>query len=92
MTHDKEWLECKLEEQERIKDQLAKEQRLYSLHAKHLEPEHNGEFVAISFDGELVVGKRDGEVLKRAVDTFGRGNFTMARVGHEVMHEWISLW
>ena len=80
------------EEQERIKDQLAKEKRLYSLHAKHLEPEHNGEFVAISFDGELVVGKRDGEVLKRAVDTFGRGNFAMARVGHEVMHEWVSLW
>ena len=80
------------EEQGRIKDQLAKERRLYNLYAKHLEPEHNGEFVAISSDGELIVGKRDGEVLKRAVDTFGHGNFTMARVGHDVMHEWVTLW
>ena len=77
MTHDQEWIERKLEEQERIKVQLAKERRLYSLHAKHLEPEHNGEFVAISLDGELIVGKRDGEVLSRAVDTFGPGNFVM---------------
>ncbi len=92
MTQDQEWLERKLREQERFKGQLAKERRLYNLHAKHLEPDHNGEFVAISFDGELVIGKRDGEVLKRAVDTFGRGNFAMARVGHEVMHEWVTLW
>ena len=82
MTHDQEWIERR----------LAEERRAYNLYAKHLEPEHNGEFVAISFDGELIVGKRDGEVLKRAVDTFGHGNFTMSRVGHEVMHEWVTLW
>ena len=78
--------------QESINDQLFKERRLYNLYAKHLEPEHNGQFVAISLDGELIVGKRDGEVLARAVDTFGRGNFAMARVGHEVMHEWVTVW
>ncbi len=92
MTHDQTWMERKLEEQGRIKDQLAKEQRLYNLHAKYLEPENNGKFVAISFDGDLIVGKRDGEVLKRAVDTFGQGNFIMARVGHDVMHEWVTVW
>ena len=80
------------EEQEWIDDQLAEEQRLYDLYAKHLEPEHNGKFVAISFDGKVIVGKRDGEVLKRAVDMFGRGRFAMARVGHEVMHEWVTVW
>ena len=82
MTHDQGWMERR----------LAEERRVYTLYAKQLEPEHNGEFVAISSNGELIVGKRDGEVLKRAVDTFGRGNFTMARVGHEVMHEWVTLW
>ena len=92
MIHDQEWMERKLKEQERIKDQLAEERRVYNQYAKHLEPKHNGKFVAISFDGDLIVGKRDGEVLKRAVDTFGRGNFAMARVGHEVMHEWVTLW
>ena len=71
-------------DQKWIDDQLAKERRLYDLHAKHLEPEHNGKFVAISYEGEVIADKREGEVLKRAVDTFGRGNFTMARVGHDV--------
>ena len=52
--------------------------RLYDLYAKHLEPEHNGKFVAKSFDGEVTVGKRDREVLKHAVDMFGRGGFAMA--------------
>ena len=80
------------EEQEWIDDQLAEERRLYDLYAKHLEPEHNGKFVAISLDGKVIVGKRDGEVLKRAVDMFGRGRFAMARVGHEVMHEWVTVW
>ena len=80
------------EEQRLIGDQLAEERRLYDLYAKHLEPEHNGKFVAISFDGEVIVGKRDGEVLKRAMDMFGRGRFAMARVGHEVMHEWVTVW
>ena len=78
-------------DQDRIKEQLARERRLYNLYAKHLEPEHNGEFVAISPDGKVIVGKRDGEVLKRAVNIFGRGNFAMARIGHEVMHEWVTV-
>ena len=78
--------------QQWISDQLAEEQRLYEQYAKYLEPEHNGKFVAISFDGEIIVGKRDGEVLKRAVDAFGRGNFAMARVGHEVIHDWSTVW
>lgn len=30
-----------------------------------LEPEGNGKFVAIGLKGEVIVGKRDGEVLKR---------------------------
>ena len=82
MTDNREWIERK----------LADERRVYDLYAKHLEPEHNGKFVAISFDGEVIVGKRDGEVLKHAVDMFGRGGFAMARVGHEVMHEWVTVW
>ena len=82
MTYDQEW----------IKDQLAEERRLYNLYSKHLEPEHNGKFAAISFDSEIILDKREGEVLKRAMDMFGRGSFTMARVGYEVIHEWVTLW
>ena len=67
MTSNQDW----------IKQKLAEERRLYDLYAKHLEPEHNGEFVAISFDGEVVVGKKDGEVLKQAVNMLGPGNLAM---------------
>ena len=75
-----------------IEQKLAEERRLYNLYAKHLEPEHNGEFVAISLDGETILGKREGKVLKRAVETFGRGKFALARVGQEAVHDWIRLW
>ena len=75
-----EWMERKLDEQ----------RRLYDLYGRALEKEHTGEFVAISLDGDIILGRREGEILKRALDTFGRDNFAMARVGHEAMAEWLS--
>ena len=79
MTNTRNWIDQKLEEQ----------QELYDKYGKALEIEHTGEFVAISRDGEILLGKRMGELLKRAIDTFGRDNFAMARVGHETMTEWL---
>ena len=75
------WMERKLDEQ----------RRLYDLYGRSLEKEHTGEFVAISLDGEIILGRREGETLKCALDTFGRDNFVMARVGHKAMAEWLSL-
>lgn len=72
--------------------QQAAERRLYAKYGKPLEANHAGEFVAISWDGEMLLGKRDGETLRRAIDEFGRGNFMMARVGYDVMHEWVTVW
>ena len=65
----------------------AERRRLYEKYGKPLEANHAGEFIAISADGEILLGKRDGETLRRALDKFGRGNFAMARVGSETMHE-----
>ena len=79
MANMRNWIDQKLEEQH----------RLYAQYGKPLEKEHTGEFVAISRDGEILLGKRMGELLKRAIDTFGRDNFAMARVGHETMTEWL---
>ena len=70
----------------------AKRRRLYEKYGKPLEANHAGEFVAISMDGEILLGERDGETLRRALDKFGRGNFAMARVGSEAMHEWSTVW
>ncbi len=75
------WMERKLDEQ----------RRLYDLYGKPLEKEHTGEFVAISLDGEIILDRRLGDLLKRAIDTFGHDNFAMARVGHKAMAEWVSL-
>ena len=72
--------------------QQAAERRLYAKYGKPLEANHAGEFVAISWDGEILLGKRDGEILRRAIDEFGRGNFVMACVGSETIHEWVTVW
>ena len=70
----------------------AERRRLYEKYGKPLEANHAGEFIAISADGEILLGERDGETLRRALDKFGRGNFAMARVGSETMHEWSTVW
>ena len=81
MTVDQEWLERKLEEQH----------QLYEKYGKPLESEHKGDFVAISLDGEILLDQKLGDLLKRAIDTFGADNFAIARVGHDAMAEWLHV-
>ena len=83
MTNGQEW-----NEEEWTKRKLDEQRRLYHLYGRPLEKEHTGEFVAISLDGEIILDRRLGDLLKRAIDTFGHDNFAMARVGHEAMAEW----
>ena len=75
-----------------IAQKAAERRRLYEKYGKPLEANHAGEFIAISADGEILLGERDGETLRRALDKFGRGNFAMARVGCDFMHEWSTVW
>ena len=77
---NQDWMERKLEEQ----------RRLYEQYGKALERDHTGEFVAISLDGDILLDRKMGKLLRRATDTFGRDNFAMARVGYEAMTEWMS--
>jgi hypothetical protein len=81
MTDLKEWLA----------HMADKRQRLYEQYGKPLEEEHSGEYVAIAFDGQTILAKRSGEVLKRAVERFGSGNFVLARVGHRTFGRWLSI-
>ena len=60
-------------------------------YGKPLEKKHKGEFIAISLEGEIILDKRLGELLKQATDTFGHDNFAMARVGHDAMAEWLHV-
>ena len=73
-------------------DKKGKEQKLlYEKFGKPLEREHTGEYVAISLDGQTILGARLGELLRMAVETFGRDNFAIAKVGHDTVETWRQI-
>lgn len=80
---------------EGIKEWLAhraqEDRRLYEQYGKPLEEAHKGEYVAIGPEGQIVLGEDDVEVLKKAIEAFGSGNFALARVGHLALERWLSL-
>lgn len=70
----------------------AKErQRLYEKFGKPLEPEHDGKFLAIGFEGQTILGNDDGEVLRKAIADLGSGNFVLTRVGRLTFGKWLKL-
>ena len=81
MVKMEQWLARKAEEK----------RRLYEQYGKALEKDHKGEYVAISPDGKTILGTRLGEVLRQAIDTFGSGNFALARVGHRTLARWLKI-
>jgi|KNS12BottometaT_FD_k123_99040_2 hypothetical protein len=77
----KEWLGQRAEEK----------QPLYERYIKPLEETHSGEYVAVDSEGKIILGDRSGVVLRKAVDTFGKGNFSLFRVGHHAFAQWLNL-
>ena len=79
-----------------MRDWLARSaierKRLYKLYGKPLEESHMGEFLAIGFDGQTIMGKDDGKVLRKAVQDLGSGNFVLARVGQPTFGKWLKLY
>ena len=69
----------------------TEDERLYEKYGKPLEKEHTGEFVGIGPDGQIVLGDDDGEVLQKAIEAFGSGNFAFTRVGHRTLGRWLAL-
>jgi len=53
---------------------LAEADRLYEAYVKPLERDHHGQYVAVAADGRTVVGPSELEVVKEAVERFGRGS------------------
>jgi hypothetical protein len=68
-----------------------KDQTLYSKYGKPLVKDHQGEFIAINSNGQVILGKSMTEVMLKAVEKFGRENFALARVGHEAVWKWTDL-
>ncbi len=58
---------------ENQKDLLEKADELYQKYGKPLEAEHFGELVAISDDGQTVLGKTMLDAIQRASAAFGPG-------------------
>jgi hypothetical protein len=59
--------------------------RRYERYGKPLENDHRGDFIAITQDGRVIVGKNDIEVVDRAIEEFGSGNFILCRVGDKTV-------
>lgn len=77
--------------EEWLDHQAKARRRLYHRYGKPLEEQHQGEYLAIGFDGQTILGKDDGEVLKKAIEALGRGNFAFVRVGYRSFGRWLSL-
>jgi hypothetical protein len=52
-----------------------KSETLYEKYGKPLEEKHKGEYLAVSPNGKTLLGKNLLEVVKKATESFGRGNF-----------------
>ena len=64
---------------------------LYDEYGKPLEVEHKGEFIAISDDGQTIVGDDMDQVAFQAIEDFGSGNFALRKIGHVVLGKWLQI-
>ena len=62
-------------------ERSRKDDLLYERFGRDLEPELDGEFVAISDDGRLIQGTDILSVSDEATRRFGDGNFALRRIG-----------
>ena len=80
-----------LDKQTWLAQKAEQKKRLYEQYGKAFENDHKGEYLAISEDGQTILGDRMGEVLHRAVNIFGSDSFAMARVGYPTLAQWTNV-
>lgn len=61
--------------------------KLYDKHGKPLEKDHWGDYLAVSEDGETILGKDYLKVALKARSTFGPGSF-LYKVGEKSVWKW----
>lgn len=66
---------------EKLAEMARRDDARYERYGKALEPEHRGEYVAISEDGRLIVGTDDLAVSSQAIAQFGSGRYAFRRIG-----------
>ena len=73
-------------------DEVAeRDECLYELYGKPFEQERKGEYIAISVDGRTIISTNPNDMLLRAVEVFGGGDFALTRIGYETLGEWLTL-
>ncbi len=72
-------------------DKSRRNHQLYEVYGRPLESTHRVEYAAIGFDGQVILGRRAGEVLQEAVSRFGSGSFALARIGYPTFGRWLSF-
>ena len=73
----------------RVVDQpsLDKATQMYERFGRPLESEHGGEYLAVSREGETLLGPTLLEVLQQATAAFGPGNLIF-KVGEKTVGKW----
>lgn len=64
--------------------------KLYNKYGKPLEKDHWGDYLAISENGKTILGKEYLKVAKRALVTFGPGNF-LYKIGERAIGKWRTI-
>ena len=72
-----------------LKGRSKEDARLYELYGKPLEQDHDGQYVAISADGDTILDEDPDRVLSQAIEAFGSGNFALTRVGNKAFGQWL---
>lgn len=62
--------------------------KLYEQYAKPLEKDHWGEYIAISPDGKMMLGRDTTQLLKNSAQAFGPGNYIF-KIGPRAVGRWI---
>ena len=71
-----------------VRQRAKQDDRLYERYGRPLEAEHKGEFVAISDDGQVILGPDELTVATRAEEQFGTGTFAVRRIGADAESGW----
>lgn len=64
--------------------------QFYQKYGKPLEKEHWGDFLAVSPDGEILLGKDVNKVAKEAHVSFGPGVF-LYKIGEKAIGKWLRI-
>ncbi|MBI3974528.1 MAG: hypothetical protein HY332_24900 [Chloroflexi bacterium] len=71
-----------------VAERSKEDDLLYKRYGRPLEPEHRGEYVAISKDGQVILGKDELKIAREAAERFGPGTFALRRIGYDAEIRW----